>query len=113
VLGHSTAYCPQGNGLAESSNKRLDDYNKESVDRKPKMPWRTHLKYALWANRIGTKKSIGMSPFQLVYGTGIVLPINLALPVMKLWHDGNEEPNNVTRRMNQIIKVQQNKVRSR
>jgi hypothetical protein len=50
-----------------------------------------------------------MSHFQLVYGTDIVLPINLALPMMKLWQDANEEPNDVTRRMNQIIEVQQNR----
>jgi hypothetical protein len=36
-----------------------------------------------------------------------VLPINLALPVMKLWQDEKEEPNHVTRRINQLIEVQQ------
>jgi hypothetical protein len=51
-----------------------------------------------------------MSPFQLFYGTDIVLPINLSLPLMKLWQNANEEPNDVTRRINQIIEVQQNKV---
>jgi hypothetical protein len=50
-----------------------------------------------------------MSPFQLVYGIDVVLPINLALPVMKLWKDANEEINNVTRRINQIIEVHQNR----
>jgi hypothetical protein len=45
----------------------------------------------------------------MVYGTDVVLPINLALPVMKLWKDANEEPNDVMRRINQIIKVQQNR----
>jgi hypothetical protein len=74
-----------------------------------KKAWHVHLKYALWANRIGTKRSIGMSPFQMVYGTDVVLPINLALPVMKLWQDSNEEPNNITRRINQLIEVQQNR----
>jgi hypothetical protein len=59
-----------------------------------------HFKYALWANRISTKRSIGISLFQMVYGTDVVLPINLALPVMKLWQDQNEEPNHVTRRIN-------------
>jgi hypothetical protein len=49
-----------------------------------------------------------MSHFQLVYGTYVILPINLALPVMKLWQDANEEPNDLTRRINQIIEVQQN-----
>jgi hypothetical protein len=68
------------------------------------------LKHALWANRISTKRSIGISPFQMVYGTEVVLPINLALPVMKLWQDQNEEHNHVTRRINQLIEVQQLRV---
>jgi hypothetical protein len=74
-----------------------------------KKAWHVHLKYALWANRIGTKRSIRMSPFQMVYGTDVVLPINLALPVMKLWKDSKEEPNDITRRINQLIEVQQNR----
>jgi len=74
-----------------------------------KKSWHLHLKYALWANRIGTKKSIGTSPFQMVYGTDVVLPINLALPVMKLWQDEKEEPNPLTRRINQLIEVQQHR----
>ena len=68
-----------------------------------------HLKYALWENQIGTKNSIGTSPFRMVYGTDVVLPINLALPVTKLWQDEKEEPNPVTRRINQLIEVQQHR----
>jgi transposase InsO family protein len=84
ILGHSTTYYPQGNGLAESSNKSLMRIIKKVLTENKKA-WHIHLKYALWANRINTKKSIGMSPFQLVYGTYVILPINIALPVMKLW----------------------------
>jgi hypothetical protein len=108
VLGHSTAYYPQGNGLAESSNKSLISIIKKVLNEN-KRSWHLHLKYALWANRIGTKKSIGTSPFQMVYGTDVVLPINLALPVMKLWQDEKEEPNPLTRRINQLIEVQQHR----
>ena len=68
------------------------------------------MKYALWANLISTKRSIGISPFQMVYGTDAVLPVNLALLVIKLWQDQNEEPNHVTRRINQIIEVQELRV---
>jgi transposase InsO family protein len=84
ILGHSTTYYPQGNGLAESSNKSLMRIIKKVLTENKKA-WHIHLKYALWENIIDTKKSIGMSPFQLVYGTYVILPINLALPVMKLW----------------------------
>jgi hypothetical protein len=88
VLGHSTAYYPQGNGLVESSNKSLVNIIKKILNEN-KRSWHVHLKHALWANRISTKRSIGISSFQMVYGTEAVLPINLALPVMKLWQDQN------------------------
>jgi hypothetical protein len=107
--GHSTAYYPQGNVLAKSSNKSLMTIIKKVLIENKKS-WHIHLKYSLWENQIGTNKSICMSPFQLVYGTDIILPINLSLPVMKLWQDANKYPNDVTRRINQIIEVQQNSV---
>jgi hypothetical protein len=83
VLGHSKTYYPQGNGLVESSNETLMTIIKKVLT-KNKKAWHIHLKYALWVNQIDTKKSIGMSHFQIVYGTDVVLPINLSLPVMKL-----------------------------
>ena len=50
-----------------------------------------------------------MSPFQIIYGIDVVLPINLSFPMMKLWKYTKEDPNDVTRRINQIIEVQQNR----
>ena len=86
ILGHSMTYYPQGNGLAESSNEILITIIKKVLNENKKS-WHLHLKYSLWENQIGTKKSIGTSPFQMVYRTDVVLPIHLALPVMKLWQD--------------------------
>jgi transposase InsO family protein len=108
ILDHSTTYYPQGNGLAESSNKSLITIIKKVLDENKKS-WHVHLKYALWDNWIETKKSIDTSPFQMAYGTDVVLPINLVLPMMKLWQDEKEEPNHVTRRINQLIEVQQHR----
>jgi hypothetical protein len=108
VLGHSTTYYPQGNGLAESSNKSFMTIIKK-VLMENKKAWHVHLKYTLWENRINTNKSIGMSPFQMVYGTDLVLPINLTLPMMKLWQDANRETNDLTRRINQLIELQENR----
>jgi hypothetical protein len=106
VLGHSTTYYPQGNGLAESSNKSPMNVIKKVLNQN-KRSWHIHLKHALWENHISTKRSIGISPFQMVYGTEAVFPINLALPVIKLWQDQSEESNHVTRRINQMIEVQE------
>jgi hypothetical protein len=110
VLVHSTTYYPQGNGLAGSSNKSLITIIKKVLSENKKS-WHVNLKYALWVNWIYTKKSIRTSPFQMVYRTDIVLPINLVLPIMKLWQDEKEEPNHVTRRINQLIEVQQHRAK--
>lgn len=63
----------------------------------------------MWANRVSTKKYIGTSPFQLVYGSNVIFPYQLGIPLMKYIHDEIEEPNNMQRRICQIIEVQQAK----
>ena len=63
------------------------------------------LKYALWADRINTKRAIGVSPFQLVYGAEVIFPASLGVPVMKLLWDPLDEPNPLQRRINQIIEL--------
>jgi transposase InsO family protein len=49
ILGHSTTYYPQGNGLAESSNKSFMTIIKKVLTENKKY-WHIHLKYALWVN---------------------------------------------------------------
>lgn len=46
--------------------------------------WNKKLINALWADRLTTKKSLGTSPYQLVYGMEVVFPSSLGIPVMKL-----------------------------
>ena len=67
------------------------------------------LKYALWADRISVKQAIGTSPFQLVYGTYAVFPIQLGIPVMKFLQNCQEEPNDMQRRIYEMIELQQNR----
>ena len=56
---------------------------------------------------VSTKKSIGTSPFQLVYGTDVVFPGSLAMTVMKYIHEDESEPNPTQRRINQLVEVHQ------
>ena len=65
------------------------------------------LKYALWEDMITTKKSIGTSPFQLVYGIDVVFPVQLGIPVMKFFQDSLEEPSDIKRRVYGLIELQQ------
>eukprot|EP00253_Pinus_taeda_P027004 PITA_27004 len=54
-LGHSTAYHPQGNGLAESSNKSLVNIIKKLLEIS-KNGWHKKLINALWADRERIKR---------------------------------------------------------
>ena len=83
MLGHSTTYYPQGNDLAESSNKSLVNIIKKMLEAN-KINWHRKLINALWADRVSSKKSIGMWPFELVYGTDVVFPTSLIVLVMRL-----------------------------
>ena len=56
---------------------------------------------------MSTKKSIGTSPFQLVYGTDAIFPASLGSPVMKYLQEQNIESNTLQRRINQPVEVRQ------
>eukprot|EP00253_Pinus_taeda_P016584 PITA_16584 len=94
VLGHSTAYHPQGNGLVKSSKKSLINIIKKVLEVNKKN-WHKKLINALWADIVNTKKSIGMSPFQLVYEVDIVFPSSLAVPIMKIQQEVDNETNDM------------------
>jgi len=80
VLSHSSNYHPQGNGLAESSNKNLMTIIKKIVGDNKKA-WDSNIKLALSADRITKKISTKRSPFELVYGLDVTLHVHLKLLV--------------------------------
>ena len=104
-LVHSTSYYPQGNGLAESSNKSLVNVIKKLLETNQKS-WDSKLKFSLSANRITDKIFIGTSPFKLVYGTEAIFPIQLILPVAKFFQEEEDEPNDMVRRMMDLVELQ-------
>eukprot|EP00253_Pinus_taeda_P024642 PITA_24642 len=97
---------PQGNGLAESSNKSLVNIIKKLLEINKKS-WHKRLVNALWADRVSQKKSIGTSPFELVYGVDTVFPTSLAAPVVKLLQEAGSEEDPMQRRLNQMVHLQQ------
>jgi hypothetical protein len=71
--------------------------------------WDSKLKFALWADRVTNKKSIGTSPFKLVYGTEAIFPVQLALPIAKFLQEADSEPNDLTRRIHNLVELQQDR----
>jgi hypothetical protein len=109
-LIQSTPYYPQGNGLAESSNKSLIKIIKRLLEDNKKA-WDSKLKFSLWANRVTTKRSLGVSPFQPVYGVEAIFPSQLSLPVAKFFQDYQGEPDDMIRRMQKLVEMQQTRER--
>jgi hypothetical protein len=74
-----------------------------------KKAWDSKLKFSLWDDRMTTKRSLGLSPFHIVYGTKAVFPPQLSLPVEKFFQDCQGEPDDMIRRIHQLVEVQQNR----
>jgi hypothetical protein len=72
----STAYHPQTNGQAETSNRQLKSILNKTIEKGGK-EWSKKLDGALWAYRTTFKTPIGMTPYQSVYGKACHLPVEL------------------------------------
>ena len=72
--------------------KKLLEDNKNS--------WHTKLVHALWDDRLNLKKSIGMSPYQLVYGIDAIFPTSIGVPIMNLIQEVQSEDNDMIIRVN-------------
>jgi transposase InsO family protein len=71
-----TAYHPQTNGQAETSNKQLKSILNKTIEKGGK-DWSKKLDGALSAYRTTFKTPIGMTPYQFVYGKACHLPVEL------------------------------------
>ena len=106
-LKYSANYYPQGNGLAESTNKNLITIIKRTIDQNHRN-WHKSLIYALWVHRITQKASIDTSPFNLVYEKEVVLPTHLAIPSLALVQYTDEAPtSSLQLRQLEIIKLEE------
>lgn len=108
ILSHSSNYNPQGNGLAKSSNKNLMAIIKKIVGDNKKS-WDSKLKYALWEDRITKKKSTKHSPFEMVYGMSVTLPIHLKLPIYHLLEQFTDDKESLQERIHQLIELDENR----
>jgi hypothetical protein len=108
ILSRSSNYYPQGNGLAESSNKNLMTILKKTIGDN-KRSWDNKIKFALWADRITKKSSTGKSPFELVYGLDVTLPIHLKLPVYQFVQKYGLDEDFHQNRIDQIIELDENR----
>jgi predicted NUDIX family phosphoesterase len=82
-LLNSSPYYAQANGQAKSSNKILIKLIKKKIEKNPR---RRHevLSEAIWAHRISRHGATKVTPFELVYGQEVVLPVEVNLDAYRL-----------------------------
>jgi hypothetical protein len=80
---HSSPYYLQANGQVEVVNKSLKTILQRTIN-SAKSNWHLMLYSTFWAYRTSLKTTTIFSPFQLIYGMEVVLPIECQIPSLKL-----------------------------
>ena len=71
--------------MAKSSNKNLIRIIRRTIEDNQRC-WHKKLRTAPWANKITPKRSVGNSPFMLVYGREARISISLEFLALELAH---------------------------
>ena len=106
-------YYPQGNGLAESTNKNLIRILKNTVIENQRS-WNIALPNALWADQVTPKNSLGVLPYTLVYGKEAILPPKILFPssqIAQASRGSNDEF--LQARINTLIKLEESRIKSK
>eukprot|EP00253_Pinus_taeda_P031745 PITA_31745 len=112
-IRYATNYYPQGNRVADSSNKNLICIIRKIVTDNQRN-WHNTLTNALLADRVTLKVALGNSPYFLVYGQEAVLPPNIALPSLQLSQASRGTPSTpLQERIDQLMKLEELRDRAR
>ena len=85
----SSPYRPQMNGAVESANKNIVKILKKMAE--IHKDWHDKLPYALWAYRTSIRTSIRATPYSLVYGMEVVLPVEVEIPSLQILREAELE----------------------
>ncbi|XP_014492705.1 uncharacterized protein LOC106755122 [Vigna radiata var. radiata] len=100
-------YHPQTNGQVEVSNREIKRILEKTVAFSQK-DWSRKLDDALWAYRTAMKTSMGLSPFQMVYGKTCHLPVEMEHKALWALKFLNFDPHEIqSKRRNQLLELEE------
>ena len=79
---YSTPAYPQGNRQAEAVNKVIVSGLKKRLD-DAKGKWVEELPHVLWMYRTTPHRSIGETPFSMIYGAEAIIPLETGFPTLR------------------------------
>ena len=98
----SSIYNAPANGLTETFNKTLCNLLKKVVKRS-KRDWHEKIGEALWAYRTTYKTLMQATPYSLVYGVELVLPLERQIPSLRIAiQEGLTNEENVRLRLEEL-----------
>ena len=81
---YTMPYYPRCSSLVESFNGTCQKILFKLVDAHPR-DWDEYLDKALWACKLAEKRSIGFSPYHLVYSKEAMVPLEVMLPSLQFY----------------------------
>ena len=106
----SSPYHPQANGQVESTNNILEAIMTKTI-KLHRRDWSDKLLEALWAYRTTWKNNTGFSPYEMVYGKQVLLPIEFQISTyrlaVELGMDLNEAQKQRMMQVNELDEVRQ------
>ncbi|MCO5593608.1 hypothetical protein L7F22_047623 [Adiantum nelumboides] len=112
VIHRKTApYSPQANGQAESTNKILVTILTKIVS-ESRADWDQKLHSALWAYQVAYKTSIGTTPFNMVYGSQAILPLEFLISTLWVAKDLEWTGHELTRQIEILEKLDETILRA-
>ena len=106
---NSSPYRPKMNGAVEAANKNIKKIVQKMVV--TYRDWHEMLPFALHGYRTTARTSIGESPFSLVYGMEVVLPIEVQIPSLRIMKDAElGEDEWVQNRLDQLCLIDEKRL---
>lgn len=79
----SSVHYLKGNGEAEATNKIIKKILVKIIKKNEKN-WHDQLPYALWAYRTSERIAIGTTPYSLVYGDEVIIPLEIEILSLRI-----------------------------
>ena len=99
------------NGAVKTANKNVKKIIAKAT--KTYKDWQKKLPFALHAYRTGVRTSIGVTPYSLVYGMKVVLPIEVEIPSLRVLREVElEEVKWVQARYEQLILIEEKRMKA-
>ena len=97
------------NGAVEAANKNVKKIIAKAIE--TYKDWHEKLLFTLHAYRIGVRTSTGTTPYSLIYGMEVVLPIEVEIPSLRVLKEVElEEAEWVQARYEQLNLIEQRRM---